>query len=313
MKRVKIIFSVCNKKKYGLRDISDALIFYGTKFDKNRIYKALGSFNELFQYCKQYSIKGSIAIVWDNSIKSLTLAIFFRIAGAHVIYYYHEPGGYRHKRQLRASITFSFLSVILEKLNKLIAKYTAISMLKNKQYGDFYLPILYEDSRPKSNSNAKVIGYLGKIKNERCVTQLESIREIAMLHGYSIKYFPSNEFGSDKEAKFNFLSNCAVIWNYYKYQYNMSAVTGDCIFSGTRIIINPYFEPEIDILNRCQLSINVLNEDLNDSKKLWEVISKNINSEPNHSELEIQKSILGGQNAFIENWLPVFRKIEHHE
>jgi len=306
-----LILSVCKPNKLGLMDLAKSLVWYGNTLDSNNRYFIL----EGFLYFISISINAIkkketvICIFWDNSLYSLMYLVLSRLFLFKTIYYYHEPGGYSHKRQLRASISYSLFASVGDKIFLTLTQFIGISKVDNINSGDFFLPLLYANERPLHLKYTKKIGYLGNLKGERLPNVLKRIEIQLNTLGYEVIYFPSIKYGRSTSDKYSFLSQCAAIWNVYAYPYNLSAVTGDAFMSNTPLIVSKY-EPFLQVLSNNNLAI-LLDPYLSDIdlvKLIDESIKKNEESSPSSSLIHDQ-SKFGGGAAFHEHWRECFERI----
>jgi hypothetical protein len=302
------IISVCKREKLGLMDLAEALTYYGNTNDSSRKYFILKSFFHIFIYTLKNRSR-NIFVFWDNSVSTLSVMLICFIFRMKIIYYLHEPGGFKHKRQLRATFFYSLFATLNEHVCILLSTYVGISMRRNLEYGDYFLPLLYDERRPK-HCPKKIIGFVGSQKKERMPDVFKSVAIGLKSFGYQISYFPSLEHGSSRKKKFEFLSKCSAVWNVFAYKYNLSGVTGDSFMSGVPIIVSKY-EPHIKFLFRNDLAIKV---NINDSSdKIIKKIIKYLNTQKNmtrQKKLQNDQSIFGGSRAFINYWKIAFDNIE---
>lgn len=305
-----LILSVCKPKKLGLMDLAKSLVWYGNTLDSNNRYFILDG----FLYFISISINAIkkretvICIFWDNSLYTLIYLVLSRLFLFKTIYYYHEPGGYSHKRQLRASISYSLFASIGDKIFLTLTQFIGISKVDNINSGDFFLPLLYASERPFHLKYTKKIGYLGNIKAERLPNILKRVEIQLNTLGYEVIYFPSIKYGRSTSDKYSFLSQCAAIWNVYAYPYTLSAVTGDAFMSNTPLIVSKY-EPFLQVLSANNLAIllDPYSSDIDMVKLIDESIKKNEESSPSSSLIHDQ-SKFGGGEAF-EYWRECFDRI----
>ncbi len=307
-----VIVSVCRPKKLGLMDLARSLVFYGNALDKKRNYVVLEGAADFFSILINAIKKNErvICVFWDNSFFSLLYLIFSRILLFKTVYYYHEPGGYSHKRKLRATIKYSLLASIGEKIYLSLTNFVGISRKDKISSGDFFLPLLYGNQRPLHVKRTKKIGYLGNFKNERLPNVLKRIEAKLNARGYEVIYFPSSTYGNTTFEKYQFLSQCAAIWNVYAYPYNLSGVTGDAFMSNTPLILSKY-EPFLDILvsNNLAILLDPLESDETMVKIIDESI-KLIDETPPTSSLGSDQSNFGGADAFLDFWKNCFDQID---
>jgi hypothetical protein len=307
------VISVCNPKKLGLMDFSRALVYYGSRYDKTRAYISPTKFFDIFNAyleVKKNKRKG-ICIIWDNSFYTFSLAIMARFFMIKTIYYYHEPGGLAHKLELRAPFFRIIIQRLAEMLNFIIADYVAVSKL-NKIEKDFvFLPLLYDDRRPKKIINTNKIGFIGALKSERLPELFKSLESFFNDNKYELIFFPSKKYGSSAKDKYKFLSECEAIWNVFAYPYNLSGVSGDAFFSKTPLILSKH-EPFMNLLSKNGLAI-LVNPSM-PPEEICEHIIKSIRtrnsstSKPSYSDL----SSFGGKKAFQLNWLKTFNIIRRN-
>jgi len=301
------IFCFCKKSKYGLVDLANAVIYYGNKNDFENTYELIHDLQELFHRFFSNRSK-TIVIIWDNSLAGLMAILLSRLIGIYVIYYLHEPGGYSHKRQLKATITYSLLASINEYISAKIANGVGVSLIEKIRYGDYFLPLLYDDRRPKREPS-RIIGFVGSKKNERMPSTYKEVMKNLDKAGYSLSYFPSAETGKTAHDKFLFLSKCSAVWNVFAYKYNLSGVTGDCIMSEVPVIISQH-EPFLRELNKIGISILVNNQDPPNviADKILDFLKKSapLKNEILNSKI---KSNFAGDAAFVDRWLFTIHKI----
>ncbi len=311
--RMTTIISICRPNKLGLIDLAKSLVRYGNELDKQRKYLLLMTFAEFF--CILIKARKSkekvICIFWDNSLYSLSYLILSRLFFFKTIYYYHEPGGYAHKRRLRATIAYSFFSSFAECVYLSISNFIGISRKDKISSGDYFLPLLYDDIRPLHIKGTKKIGYLGNLKKERLPNVLKEIEPLLNAKGYEVVYFPSIRYGQSTFDKYAFLSQCTAVWNVYAYPYNLSGVTGDAFMSNTPLIVSE-FEPFLDILNTNNLAI--LFDRSEPNEVMVEKIEKSIkiiDDSPPSKSLTSDQSRFGGKIAFLDYWKRCFDEIDN--
>ncbi|WP_422672446.1 hypothetical protein [Candidatus Methylopumilus planktonicus] len=291
-------------------DFSHALVYYGSKYDKRREYISPTKFCEIFNVYLglNKNKKKAICIIWDNSFYSFSLATIARFLGIKIIYYYHEPGGLTHKLELRAPIYRISIQRLAEILNFKIADYVAVSKLEKIEKDFVFLPLLYDDRRPKKIRNSNKIGYIGALKSERLPELFKSLECLFNEKKYELIFFPSKEYGSTREDKYKFLAECAAIWNVFAYPYILSGVTGDAFFSRTPLIVSKY-EPFMDLLLKNDLAVRV--DPAMSPKTICEQIIKSIRAfNPSISKSSNRDlSSFGGKKAFQVNWLKTFEAI----
>lgn len=303
------IISVCKQEKLGLMDLADALTFYGKNNDPERNYFTLNRIIDIFKAFFKKNTR-NIFVIWDNSPRSLCVMIICFILRMKIIYYLHEPGGFKHKRQLRATFLYSLFASSNEFLCKSLSSYVGISRKDKIEHGDYFLPLLYDDRRP-NHSPKNIIGFLGSQKKERIPDVFRDVAIGLQSYGYDIGYFPSAVHGKSRKEKFDFLAKCTAVWNVFIYEYNLSGVTGDSFMSGTPIIVSD-FEPFMNILLKYNLAIKV---NINDSSDV--IVAKIIKylrlpkKRLSKTNIQNQQSIFGGASAFINYWKVAFDDIEN--
>ena len=216
IKKNHLIYSVCKKNKFGLLDIANSLVMYGTRIDPERKYKIIVTFASAFivfyqQFLSLINLRATekvTFIIWDNSLFTLCIAFIARFSSINIIYYYHEPGGIKHKLSLNASLSYSILASLIENIFISLSSRVAVSQKDKLLYADFYLPLLYSDIRPNHLHGNNIIGYIGKLKGERMPDLLLQLESELKKQGYTIEYFPSKSNGTSQTDKFDFLSKC---------------------------------------------------------------------------------------------------------
>ena len=303
-----IVLSLCHKKKYGLSDISEALVGYGNTLEKHIRFIHVQTLSELLAIITKHKSKILCSISWDNSRSTFTKVLILYLSRIKNIYYYHEPMGIRYKLSMKASLTYSIISSFAEILFKIFSSYKAVSLEVFLNKGNFYLPLLYDEVRPKKNNkNNKTIGFVGFKKKERLPRLYEDVMSILKRDGYKAAYFPSEQYGFTKKAKLKFLSEVSMVWNVFVSPYTQSAVTADAFMSNTPLILSNH-EPFKKLLKKHNLALFV---SPNDSK---EIISRRIvkflETQKNPSKnLPKDISMFGGSEAYLKYWQPVFNKI----
>jgi hypothetical protein len=302
------IISVCKPTKLGLMDLAEALTFYGSKNDRSRRYLILNRFFDIFTFFLKNRTR-NIFVIWDNSPRSLIVMLICFLLRMKTIYYLHEPGGFKHKRQLRATFFYSLFASLNELICKLLSNYIGISRADKIEHGDYFLPLLYDNRRPK-HSPKNIIGFVGSQKKERIPDVFRDVALGLKSFGYDTGYFPSAEHGSSLKEKLDFLAKCSAVWNVFIYEYNLSGVTGDAFMSAVPLIVSDH-EPFINLLLKNNLAIRV---DINDTSDEFLVkIIKYMNSHknsPNQKSLQNDQSLFGGATAFIDCWKVAFDNIE---
>lgn len=304
----KIIISLCHKKKYGLLDIANALTMYGNRHENFIDFYLLSNSINLFKLLTNSPNKIICCVVWDNSFFSLFNCFLLKLFSIKIIYYYHEPGGFRHKVNNLKNKFFSALGQsIAEFLFKLLSTYNAVSLKKNLHHGHFYLPILFSDIRPPRRKKNKTIGFMGFRKRERCPILFEKTVQILQKNGYQAIFFPSKEYGFLEHQKFDFLSRTDIVWNVFNCPNNISAVTGDAFMSKTPIIVSKY-EKFIKLLRKHNLCVEI---DIYDppnfiAEKILSYLSMNNNPLPS---ISTDHSNFGGSKAYVKYWQPVFYQL----
>ena len=302
------IISVCKQEKLGLMDLADALTFYGKNNDPEREYFILNRIIDIFTAFFKKNTR-NIFVIWDNSPRSLCVMIICFILRMKIIYYLHEPGGFWHKRQLRATFLYSLFASSNEFLCKSLSNYVGISRADKIEHGDYFLPLLYDDRRP-NHSPKNIIGFVGSQKKERMPDVFRDVAIGLQSFGYDIGYFPSAIHGKSRKEKFDFLAKCSAVWNVFIYEYNLSGVTGDAFMSCVPLIVSDH-EPFINLLLKNDLAIRV---DINDtSDEIIVKIIKYMNSRrerSNQESLKKEQSRFGGAAAFMDYWKVAFDNIE---
>jgi len=305
-----VIISLCHKKKYGLLDLSKALILYGNRYEKELFFYSISSLLELVNFLKFNKNKIVCCVIWDNSIFSLLASIFIKLKKIKIIYYFHEPGGLKHKiDNLNVSYKLAILQFTSEIFFKFISDFTAVSLKKNIKYGNFFLPILYSDLRPSRKRNLKKIGFIGFKKKERCPKLFEDVIYYLRPKGYDAAYFPSDQYGFSETDKFNFLSKVDIVWNVFCCPNNLSAVTGDAFMSKTPLIISKYerFGALLKKHNLC-IKINISNTPEQIANKILFYLQNNNKSLINIKE---DQAKFGGSSAYIKYWHPTFNFLKN--
>ncbi len=312
VKSLHFVASICHPAKLGLLDLAKALNHYGLAHDQERDYIILEDvFHLICLVRKLRKLEGTgICVVWDNSLRSLLIALIARALGIRIAYYYHEPGGFGQKIFKSDPLFYSLKATLGEWIFLKASHYHIVARPDKIGFGDVFCPLLYSDSRPEFECPPeKLIGFLGAKRNQRLYNLFILLEPKLKRAGYQIAFFPSTEYGSSTEEKFEFLSRCSAVWNVYGVPYNQSGVTGDCLMSGTPVI-HSSFEPfrsllnelnlgiELDLFQTCDVMILNLLKNL-DGKSLFRNDIERI-------RLSTSKSNFGGQQAFLKYWKPYF-------
>ena len=303
-----IVLSLCHKKKYGLVDISEALVRYGNTLEKQMCFIHVQTLAELLSIIIEHKSKILCSISWDNSNSTFIKVLILYLSRIKNIYYYHEPMGIKYKLSMKASLTYSIISSFAESLFKIFSSYKAVSMEILLHKGNFYLPLLYDEVRPKKNNkNNKTIGFVGFKKKERLPGLYEDVMNILKQDGYKVAYFPSDQYGFTKQAKLKFLSEVSMVWNVFVSPYTLSGVTADAFMSNTPLILSNH-EPFKDLLKKHNLALFVSPSD--PKKLISSRIIKFLETQKKPSKnLLKDMSSFGGSEAYLKYWQPVFNKI----
>lgn len=303
------IISLCNERKHGLLDISNSLVMYGNKNEQSLSFLSISNFNNLISFLTKRKDKKEVCcVIWDNSLFTFISTLFLKFFSVKIIYYYHEPDGFKHKIvNLKANFFLASIQFLAELCFKFLSDLRAVSLKNKLPKANFYLPLLYSDQRPPRLNVTKKIGFIGYIKRERSPELFNQVASILKNYGYEVIFFPSEKYGKSQKEKFKFLANVEFIWNVFNCPNVLSAVSSDAFMSGTPLIVSKY-EKFLPLLNKYNLAIRI---NLNDSP---ETISKKIleykyNSTILKKSLIKDQSTLGGNLAYKKFWSPVLNNL----
>lgn len=309
------IASICHPRKLGLIDLAEALQHYGQTHDQQRDYVILKNLSHLMHLVRKLrSLQGTgLCVVWDNSLRSLLIALVARMFGIKTAYYYHEPGGFGQKIFKSDPFFYSLKATLGEWVFLKATHFHIVARPDKIGFGDVFCPLLFCVRRKEREPTPeKLIGFLGAKRNQRLYNLFRLFGPELKKAGYQIAFFPSAEFGTSTVEKFEFLGRCAAVWNVYGVPYNQSGVTGDCLMSGTPVI-HSAFEPYRSLLSELNLGIELdLMQPHHDLiQNLLEKLAKKnaLDKDVDSRYITEAQSNYGGQKAFIDHWKPFFDSI----
>lgn len=245
----KTIFSVVDRKRFGLFNLSNDLKKLLVSEDFNFIKKHNGENSEInnsfifFLELLFEATKGDRVIVW-NIGPTFVFSIFLRLKGVQTIYTYHEPLSLK-ERMLKVDkfIIPIFNHVLISLCIKLFTKVIVLNKKNiNKKYGFAPLPIKFHFIGSKTSYKPLTLLFLGGRINSRAFYEfktLTSSKEFKESH-FKHDIFPRKDATLESQ-KIKILENeKVVIWNFFKIPYNQSAVTTDAIKYGIPIIVSKY-------------------------------------------------------------------------
>ncbi len=302
------IISLCNERKHGLLDISNALVMYGNKNEQRLSFLSISNFNNLITFLSQRNNrKEACCVVWDNSLFSFFSTLVLKFFFVKIIYYYHEPDGFKHKIvTLKVNFLLALTQFLAESCFKFLSDLRAVSLKTKLAKANFYLPLLYSDQRPPRLKVAKKIGFIGYVKRERSPELFNQVASILKKYGYEAIFFPSEKYGKSQKEKFKFLAKTEFIWNVFNCPNVLSGVSADAFMSGTPLIVSKY-EKFLTLLDKYNLAIRI---NLNDSPETIskKILEYNYNSIKKKSLIKDQ-STFGGNLAYKKFWSPVLNNL----
>lgn len=298
------ICSLVNKRRLGLVDHARALQIYCEK--SGNAGKVAHSFLDLLRLKNN-----DIMIVWDNSIRTILLALTYRLFySGRILYYYHEPGGIGQKLMKNDPFLYAILATCAENLNKRISHKILVPKLKDLPEGNFIAPLLFHEQKIEQNDKRDIltVGLLGTPRPNRFIRLLQQLTAACL--DVEIEFFPSDKWGTDLHSKQKFLSACDAVWNVYAVSYNQSGVTGDCIMSGKPVFHSKY-EPYASLLSQLKISLEI--EVGTSYEALERQFNKHIETIKNQKldliALKHAASKFGGNVCFEDHWLKIFEQV----
>jgi len=249
------------------------------------------------------------------------LFLVLRLLGVNVIYYLHEPGGIKEKFDKGDSIIYSLLVYAVQMMEVVFANTVMIGRERSKSelkdvYGRFcskfkFCPLLYLSCSSVNESCREYdIIFVGRLDERRSLKEfidISGFRKVLLTSGIlnhhvdDVRVYDKIPFTEEKKKQLMLNAKCS--WNIYSVPYNQSGNTVDALRYGCYPIISNY-DPYASKLKPYGCVVDCC-DDINDTLLLL-INSWNQNVA---EELRSLFSTLGGQLAFNQYWLPVFKGI----
>lgn len=308
--------SVVDRPRFGLFEISDALVHYAGKsglkareirLDKQTIRQVVHFYWDVI-----FSGTSKKIILWSVGISYLFIP-FLRLAGITVIVIVHEPGGLRQRLLKKDGFVYAIVVSIYELLGY-FAQVRCTPNLKNAKGNLRYCPLLFKSNFDETfESINSLVGrgrhalvYLGRKDIRRCY---DLFNEIGSQHKLdsdnALIEFPNEKLKTSLEKQAT-LSQAIAVLNVYRVDHNQSGVTPDSLSFGVPVIVSDY-DAWANIISEKKMGVVIDHTEITMDSIITAINKVRSEFDEMRSAIKGEFSALFGFDAFLLHWAEILK------